>query len=131
MTAPDFKALGLALAYKHIVPFLESKGGLQPLEEVYGHIAIQGLLEGVITVHQIRHRDYWREFIAGIHRVNPTTWSGRLVEAHGPALPILCGEPTPRGYWALASHYAPPEKKRKRDLFAGLFAGLMQNTIID
>lgn len=130
MTAPDFKALGLALAYKHVVPFLQLHGGLQPVEEIYGHVAIQGLVEGSITVQQVRNKDYWREFTQGVSRVNPSVWSSRQEHAYGPALPIVCGDPTPRGYWALSSYYAPVEKKRKRDMLAGLFAGL-KNTIAD
>lgn len=122
MTAIDFKALGTALAYKHLVKFLKSKGGLMPVEEIYYHLAMQGLLEGSLTVGQIKNQAYWKELVSGFHRVNPSVWSERQVHAYGPALPIICGEPTPRGYWALASYYG---KKPERS--GGFLGGLLSS----
>ena len=101
----DLKELGMALAYKHTIPFLKSKGGLVPVEELYGFIAIKGLIAGQITVSQIRKKDYWKHFTQGIARVNPTVWSNRQQHAYGDPLEIVCGEPTPKGYWALKSYY--------------------------
>jgi hypothetical protein len=123
MTAIDFKALGTALAYKHLVEFLERTGGLMPVEEIYGHLAVQGLLEGSLTIAQIRNQSYWKELVNGFHRVNPSVWSERQTHAYGPALPIICGEPTPRGYWALASYYGK-KQERSGGFLSGLFNSL-------
>ena len=93
-----------------------------PVEEIYGHLAIQGLLEGSLTVNQIRNQNYWRELVQGFQRVNPSVWSERLTHAYGPKLPIICGDPTPRGYWALASYYG--KKQSGKNFLGGLFASL-------
>ena len=114
----DFKELGMDLAYKHTMPFLKSKGGLVPVEDLYDHLALKGLDAGQLTVRQIRDKDYWRLFTQGIGRVNPTVWSNRQQHAYGDPLEIVCGEPTPKGYWALKSYY---------DKSQGLLSGLLNS----
>lgn len=112
----DFKELGMTLAYKHTVPFLKSKGGLVPVEDIYEELAIRALANRQMTIRQIRDKDYWKHFTQGIARVNPTVWSNRQQHAFGDPLGIICGEPTPKGYWALKSYY-----DKSHGLLAGLF----------
>lgn len=122
----DFKELGMTLAYKHVVPFLKSKGGLVPVEDLYDHIAAQGLIAGQLTVRQIRNKDYWRHFTQGVAKVNPTVWSSRQLHAFGQPLEIICGEPTPKGYWALKSYY-----KTSSRLLSGLLNSFRGLEVID
>ena len=122
----DFKELGMTLAYKHTIPFLKSKGGLVPVVDLYDYVAVQGLIAGHITVRQIRSKDYWRHFTQGISRVNPTVWSSRQLHAFGQPLEIICGEPTPKGYWALKSYY-----KSGRGLLSGLLNSFRGLEVVD
>ncbi len=122
----DFKELGMTLAYKHTVQFLESKGGLVPVEEIYDYIALKALLAGQLTVRQIRTKDYWKHFTQGIGRVNPTVWSNRQQHAFGDPLEIVCGEPTPKGYWALKSYY-----DKSHGLLSGLLNSFRNLEVID
>ena len=122
----DFKELGMALAYKHTMPFLKSKGGLVPVEEIYDYIALKALVAGQLTVRQVRSKDYWKPFTQGIARVNPTVWSNRQQHAFGDPLEIVCGEPTPKGYWALKSYY-----DKSHGLLSGLLNSFRNLEIID
>ena len=122
----DFKKLGTTLAYKHTLEFLKSKGGLVPIEDIYDFIALKALLNGQLTVSQIRNKDYWKHFTQGISRVNPTVWSNRQQHAFGDPLEIICGEPTPKGYWALKSYY-----DKKEGLFSGLLNSFRGLEIVD
>ena len=122
----DFKELGMTLAYKHTTTFLKSKGGLASVEEIYEYVALQGLIAGQLTVRQVRNKDYWKHFTQGISRVNPSVWSNRQLHAFGDPLEIICGEPTPKGYWALKSYY-----ERSYGLLSGLLNSFRGLEVVD
>ena len=103
----DFKALGLELAYQHVVPFLKTRVGPQPVEDIYNYVLTQGVISGHLTVADVRNQHTFDQLKVGISKVNPSVWSGRLKHLYGPALEIICGKPTPVGFWALRTYYEP------------------------
>ena len=95
------RSIGLKLAYQHLVPFLQEKGGWASSKDVQDHLARIALQETTISVHAFFEKKNWAAFRNGISWANPNVWSATNQEKFGDALRVYVGDKTPKGQWDL------------------------------
>jgi hypothetical protein len=101
VTPKAMRALGLRLAYTHVVTILREKGGSADLKDIQDYLARVALMETNISVHTFFKRENWAAFRNGISWVNPTVWSDANKRRYGDALPVFVGRDHTPGVWDL------------------------------
>lgn len=109
VTPKAMRALGLRLAYQHVVPFLEESNGSAHVRDIQDHLARVALSETHISVHAFFKKENWAAFRNGVAWVNPSVWGKSNEDRYGPALPIFVGKEHTPGVWDLISVGATSE----------------------
>ena len=120
VTPKAMRALGLRVAYAHVVDYLKERGGSAHIKDIQDHLARIALMETHISVHSFFKKENWAAFRNGIAWVNPSVWSETNQRRYGEALPIFVGRDHTPGVWDLvevgAASTLPGKPRARRPL---------------
>lgn len=130
VTPKAMRALGLRMAYAHVVPFLKERDGSAHIRDIQDHLARVALMETHISVHAFFKKENWAAFRNGIAWANPSVWNETNQRRFGDALPIYVGRDHTPGVWDLIEVGAasplpgkPPARRRILEAVARFLTG--------